>query len=294
MRTGAWPSMQQALPQRLLGRIVYRISRSRLAWLKAPLIAWFARHYRVDLAEAESADLSAYPTFNAFFTRALHEDARPIDSDPEAVVSPADGRLTEFGAIESGQLIQAKGLHYAVDELLGEQANASADFERSAFLANGRFATIYLAPRDYHRVHMPIGARLLGARYVPGSRFTVNDAAASRIERLFCRNERLVAWFDAEGRTAVLVLVGALNVASIGTVSYGEIPSGKGRQWREHAPVPFAKGAEFGRFNLGSTVILLFEAGAMRFDSALYSGMRLAMGQRIGRLASRRAERAVS
>jgi len=276
MSTATWVWLQRLLPQKLLCRLIFSIARSRRNWIKSPLIAWFARHYRIDLAEAEITKLDAYPTFNSFFTRALRSGARAIDPGPSSVVSPVDGRLTEFGSIRGDRLIQAKGLHYGAADLLGESSEAAQTF------LNGDFATIYLAPRDYHRVHMPLAGRLTQARYISGKRFSVNAATAQGIERLFCRNERLVARFDTDCGRLAMVLVGALNVSSIGTVTHGEIASGRDREWSGFEPVTFEKGAEFGRFNLGSTVILLFEQGAIRWGSELTDGESLRLGTKFG------------
>ena len=268
---------QHLLPQALIGRIVYRTSRSDAPWLKRALIRWFARTYRVDLTEAAEPDLERYPTFNAFFTRALKDGARPIAGDESTVVSPVDGRLTEFGYARAGQLLQAKGFEYALAELVGEGPVDAGRF------ANGAYATIYLAPYDYHRVHMPLGGRLTATRYIPGRRFSVNAATTCGLKNLFCRNERVVCWFETANGPMALVLVGALNVSSISTSRHGEIPSGEPRYWTEAEPVHYPKGAEIARFNLGSTVILLFPEGAVEWDRALKPGMKLKLGAAIGR-----------
>ena len=270
--------LQHLLPKNLLSRTVFRIARSRKTWIKEPLIAWFARTYAVDLAEAETADLRAYPTLNAFFTRALTTGARPIVGDERTVVAPADGTLSEFGTVTDGRLLQAKGMHYGLAELLGESDAAVAHLARGAYL------TVYLAPPNYHRVHMPIAGSLTRTTYIPGERFSVSLLAASAIKRLFCRNERVICWFDTLAGEMAIVLVGALNVSSISTARLGEIPSGAERRWREATPVPYARGAEIGRFNLGSTVIVLFPAGAVRWREELVPTARLRMGEPIGRL----------
>lgn len=268
---------QHLLPQALIGRIVYRASRSDAQWLKRPLIRWFAKTYGVDLSEAAEPDLDRYPSFNAFFTRALKDGARPIADGATTVVSPVDGRLTEFGYARAGQLLQAKGFEYALAELVGD---GPADASR---FANGAYATIYLAPYDYHRVHMPLGGRLTATRYIPGRRFSVNAATTCGLRNLFCRNERVVCWFETANGPMALVLVGALNVSSISMTGRGEIPSGEPAYWPEAEPVPYAKGAEIGRFNLGSTVILLFPEGTVEWDGALEAGTKLRLGTAIGR-----------
>ncbi len=269
--------LQHVLPQALVSRAVYRIARSEARWLKDPLTRWFARSYGVDLDEAVEPDPSAYRTFNEFFTRALKPGAREIAPGDTTIVSPVDGRLTEFGYARSGTLLQAKGFTYAIDELLGEGPVDGAAF------ANGAFATIYLAPHDYHRVHMPLAGTLTATRYVPGRRFSVNAATTCGIRNLFCRNERVVCWFDTAHGPMALVLVGALNVSSISTVSRGEIASGAPCYWREE-PLALAKGDEIARFNLGSTVILLFPENLVEWTAELRSGEKLVLGRAIGRV----------
>lgn len=272
--------LQYLLPKSLISAAVRRIARSRRPWLRRALVHWFARQFEVDMSEARIESLDEYESFNDFFTRALKDGARPVDTDDEAVVSPCDGVLTEFGRLSEGRLVQAKGLSYSLEGLLGEPT-IPAGFE------HGHYATIYLAPHDYHRVHMPFAGRLVGTRYVPGARFSVNRATAAVIERLFSRNERVVTRFETRFGPAWIVLVGALNVSSISTVALGEIASGRAREW-SHAPgLELAKGDELGRFNLGSTVILAVPSGAIEFEAGLADGVRLAMGRRIGRLDTR-------
>ncbi len=272
---GVW--LQHLLPQSLLARIVGAAARSRRPWLKGPLIRWFARQYRIDLDEAERADLEAYASFNEFFTRALKPGARRAEGGEETVVSPVDGRLTEYGTLRAGRLIQAKGFDYALAELVGEGPVAAERF------AHGAFATIYLAPSDYHRVHMPLAGTLRATRYIPGRRYSVNAATTCGIRNLFCRNERAVCWFEtAGGGTLALVLVGALNVSSLSVTGLGDLPSGTPRYW-PGPPRPFARGEEIGRFNLGSTVIVLFPDGEVDWNGALEPGRVLRLGQAIGR-----------
>lgn len=275
----AFVTLQHLLPQTLVSRIVYRAARSEAAWLKRPLTRWFADHYAIALDEAEHADLDAYPTFNAFFTRALKDGARPIAPGDDVIVSPVDGTLTEYGLASAGRIVQAKGFDYAVDHLLGE-----GPFDRKLF-EDGSYATIYLAPYDYHRIHMPAAGTLLATRYIPGRRFSVNAATTAGIRNLFCRNERVVCWFETPAGPFALVLVGALNVSSITTATRGEIPSGPAQYWQE-AHVPFAKGDEIGRFNLGSTVVMVFSKGAVEWAADLSAGRKLRLGEAIGHAAS--------
>lgn len=237
---------------------------------------WFAAQYDIDLGEAEQSELERFGSFNAFFTRALRAGARPLAGDEVTVVSPVDGRLTELGTLHEGQLVQAKGLTYSLAELVGEGPVANVRFSR------GAFATIYLAPSDYHRVHMPLAGRLTAVRYIPGRRFSVNAATTRGVRDLFCRNERVVCWFDTDGGAMVLVLVGALNVSSISLTDRGEIPSGGPRYWQETPPRSYARGAEIGRFNLGSTVIVLFPEGEVAWSGKLERDRRLRLGEAIG------------
>jgi len=275
MKTPVWIWVQRSLPQRLLCAFIYRVSRSERRWLSRPLIAWFARHYRIDLGEAADPELTAYASFNAFFTRALRPGSRDVSSAPHTLVSPVDGALTEFGRIEAGQLLQAKGFRYGAAELLGETEAAIGD------LTDGAFATIYLAPYNYHRIHTPYEARLVAMRYLPGARYSVNALTTAHIDRLFCRNERLVCWFEADFGRYAAVLVGALNVSSISTRATGEIASGRAFAW--HPPttdgIDYARGEEFATFNLGSTVILVLPRAAVEWLPAVHKGQTVRLGE---------------
>jgi len=279
MMSAAWLWLwQHLLPKDLLSALVYRATRSRRAWLKQPLTRWFARAYHVDMTEAVTADLDSYTTFNEFFTRALKPGARPIEAGANSVVAPADGVLTVFGTIEDDQLLQAKGITYSLADLLGE-TGAAVDA-----LRGGSYFTIYLAPYDYHRVHSPLAASLTRTRYIPGERFSVSRATAAVITRLFCRNERAVCWFDGERGPMAVVLVGALNVSSINTITRGEIMSGPPQQWAETPPQQIAQGAEIGRFNMGSTVIVLLGARPLEWHGRAKPGATVRMGQALGTL----------
>jgi phosphatidylserine decarboxylase len=277
MTSPAWVRLTQHLiPKNLSSAVVYRATRSRRAWLKDPLARWFAKAYGVDLSEAANADLASYATFNEFFTRELKPGARPIASGAATVVAPADGVLTEHGAVEGGRLYQAKGSAYTLAELVGETGRAVDE------LAGGRYFTIYLAPHNYHRVHAPLDAQLVRTRYLPGARFSVSRATAAAIPRLFCRNERVVCWFATSRGTMVVVFVGALNVSSVSTFAHGEIASGQAREWQEAPPRPVARGDEIGRFNMGSTVVVLFSSAAFRFGPDAADGLAVRMGQALG------------
>lgn len=278
--------LQYLAPQRLLTRAAGALARSEA--LAGVLIRLFIRRYSVDMSEACEPDPAGYRNFNEFFTRELKPGARPPANEEDAVLCPADGAVSELGPIGNGRLLQAKGRHFEVQELLGDDDLAQA-------LNGGRFITIYLSPRDYHRVHMPLRGRLLQTRHIPGKLFSVNEASTALIPGLFSRNERLVSVFDGgpgcknSDRFAV-VMVGAMIVAGIAAV-WDE----PGREGRLRAPerkfedreLILAAGAEMGRFELGSTVILLFPPGAMEFNPGLAPGDIVRMGCKIGRLADK-------
>ena len=270
---------QYLLPQHLLSRGVGYLAASETPWLKNAFIHWFARRYNIDMSEAANPDLASYPSFNAFFTRALREGARTIDPTPNAVICPADGAVSQAGRIEGGRILQAKGQWYSALELVGGDENIAAAFD------DGAFATIYLSPRDYHRVHMPIGGQLRRTIYVPGDLFSVNQTTADNVPRLFARNERLVCLFDTACGSVAVILVGAMIVAAIETVWAGQIAPSPRREMHSETPtdsIPLDKGAEMGRFKLGSTVILLFGKDAITLDASLTAGAPVRIGQRIG------------
>lgn len=276
----SWPLY--VLPHHAISRLVFHATRLRTP-LAAPAIRWFARRYRVALAEAEHPDPAAYPTFNAFFTRALRPGARPITSDYNAVVSPVDGTVSAAGTLDETRILQAKGRDYSLIELLGGES-------RAAPYRNGQFATLYLSPRDYHRIHMPVNGRVVHMTYVPGRLFSVAPHTVKTINRLFARNERVIVHFDTPLGSMAVVMVGAINVAAIETVWAGLVTPPPGKTLREtvyplHGPgaVQLSRGEELGRFNMGSTVILLFSAKSMVWDAALAAGAPVLMGQVIGK-----------
>lgn len=274
-------ALQLLLPHQLLSRIVYYAMRWRWRPWKRLLIGTLSRAYRIDLSEALDPDAESYPSFNAFFTRALKPDARPIESAGEALVCPSDGAISQIGAIAGGRIVQAKGMDYSVAELLGGREADAALFD------GGGFATVYLSPRDYHRVHMPLAGRLMRAIHVPGRLFSVAPWTTESIPRLFARNERLALLFETERGPLAVILVGAIFVSSIETVFDGEVtpPYADQVRVREYtgANAPqLAVGAEVGRFNMGSTVILLTGSGLPRWDAAIESGAKVRMGQRLG------------
>ncbi|HEV7611691.1 MAG TPA: archaetidylserine decarboxylase [Steroidobacteraceae bacterium] len=268
---------QYLLPQHALSRLVLAATRVRAEWFKNLLIGGFLKLYRVDMTEAVENDPYRYGSFNEFFTRALKDGARPIALEAQAIASPVDGCVSAVGTIDSGQLLQAKGRYYRLAELLAEQPWASR-FE------GGSFATIYLAPFNYHRVHMPLRGVLRETVYVPGRLFSVNAVTVQYVPSLFARNERVLTLFDAAFGQFALVLVGALNVGSIATVWAGDIAPGS-RRVITRLPAPammLEKGAELGRFNMGSTVILLFERKRARWRSEVRADSAVRIGQSLG------------
>ena len=270
---------QYLLPQHGLSRLILAATRVRAVWFKNWTIRGFLKLYSVDMSEAAESDPFRYGSFNEFFTRALKDGARPIAGDPAAIASPVDGCVSESGSIDRNLLLQAKGRHYRLSELLAAQPWASR-FE------GGSFATIYLAPFNYHRIHMPLRGDLRETVYVPGRLFSVNAATAQHVPGLFARNERILTLFDSDAGQFALVLVGALNVGSMATVWAGDItPAARRRVTRVPSPpTTLEKGAELGRFNMGSTVILLFEPNRARWNPAVHAGSVVRLGQSLGRI----------
>ncbi len=271
---------QYLLPGHLLSRLVFALTRVRCAPFRKALIRLFIRRFRVDMGECERSDPVDYAHFNDFFTRSLKAGTRPLPEEPDALTCPVDGTVSQVGRINEGRIFQAKGHDYSVEELLGS-AEAAVPFR------GGMFATIYLAPSNYHRIHMPLDGTLTEMVHVPGRLFSVNPATARAVPRLFARNERVVSLFDTAVGPMALVKVGALFVAGIETVWAGLVtpPAGRTvRRWvypREEAPA-LRRGEEMGRFNMGSTVILLFGPDAVAWAPELAHGSGVCMGQPIG------------
>ena len=275
-------SLQYLLPRRWLTALVYRIARIRVPRIKNALIRGFVRMYDVNVDEVAADVPEDFATFNDFFIRELSADARSVDQGANSIVSPVDGTVSEAGRLNGNSILQAKGLEYSLDDLF------AIDLENARGYSNGRFATIYLAPYNYHRVHMPFDGRLTEAHYVPGDLFSVNAATASLIPGLFARNERLNLTFETERGPATLIFVGALNVGSISTPWTGEIrPRKRGvvetRQLGD-ASRDLKKGDLLGWFNMGSTVILLMPDGMAEWSEMLLAGETVRMGERIGEL----------
>jgi phosphatidylserine decarboxylase len=272
--------LQHLLPQHGLSRLVLAATRVRAPWFKNALIRGFLKLYDVDMTEAAQYDPLAFGSFNEFFTRELKQGARPIAAGPGVIASPVDGCISEAGPIDGEMLLQAKGRRYRLRDLLADQPWAGR-FE------GGSFATIYLAPFNYHRIHMPVRGELKDTVYVPGRLFSVNGVTAAHVTNLFARNERVLTLFDSAFGQFALVMVGALNVGSMATVWAGDITPAARRRVAHlpAAPTTLAQGAELGRFNMGSTVILLFEPGRARWNPGVRAGSTVRLGQALGMLA---------
>ncbi len=271
---------QHLVPQHLLSRLVGKLAHSTRPWLKQVFIRRFIRRYGVNMAEARQVNAEDYACFNDFFTRELKPGARPLAPGEDHILSPADGVVSAIGDIKAGQLLQAKAHTFSLTQLLGGDEARAAEFE------NGRFATIYLSPKDYHRVHMPVTGTLREMVFVPGKLFSVNQVTADNIEGLFARNERVVCIFDTAFGPMAMVLVGAMIVASIETVWAGTVAPGPqpvAVDYRGGQPaINLEKGEEMGRFKLGSTVILLFGPGVMQWREQLDGLTPVRMGESIG------------
>ncbi|MBN8493913.1 MAG: phosphatidylserine decarboxylase [Burkholderiales bacterium] len=270
---------QYLLPKGAITRAAGSVASARRGASTTRLIRWFVGRYGVDMSEAAEPDIAAYATFNDFFTRALKPGARPLAQAD--LVCPVDGAISQFGRIRGAQIYQAKGHDYSTQALVGGDASLAARFQ------DGYFATLYLSPKDYHRIHMPCAGRLQRMIHVPGELFSVNPTTARGVPGLFARNERVVCVFDGAAGPFVLVLVGATIVGSMATVWHGVVnPPRPGalREWTyEDQPVELAQGAEMGRFLLGSTVVLLFPDGGLQFNPAWMPGGAIRMGEMMAR-----------
>lgn len=283
-RENSFIALQRVLPARLLGRVVHAVTRSRNPLLKNLLIRGFVRLYSVDVSEAERDVPAGYASFNEFFTRALQPGARPIDARPDSVLSPADGTVQQIGYLTGSDILQVKGQHYSAVELLAGGAEAAAPY------LDGAFATIYLAPYNYHRVHMPATARIVRMTHVPGELWSVNATTAARVPGLFARNERLVCHCLAPWGPFAVVLVGALNVGSVSTAWAGDVLPRRSREigyWdytAEDIGTTLPRGAVLGQFNMGSTVVVLLPRGAARWHETFVAGGTVRVGQALGQL----------
>ena len=267
---------QRLVPQHKLSRVIGKVAASENPLVKNVVISAFKTQYGIDMSIAEQSNALKFKSFNEFFTRSLKDGVREIDTDSRSIVSPADGAISQLGKIEAGDIFQAKGQSFSVEKLI-------ADPQLAEPFKNGEFATVYLSPKDYHRVHMPFAGTLTETLYVPGELFSVNQITAENIPGLFARNERMVCLFDTElGRMAV-VLVGAMIVAGIETVATGKVkPTGR-LELNQHN-LFLEKGAELGRFYLGSTAVILFEENKIQWDETFKANSTVVMGEKLGNL----------
>jgi phosphatidylserine decarboxylase len=269
---------QYLIPQHGLSVLMHSLTRSECKWFKNAFIKFITAKYKVNTAEAAHTDLAAFASFNAFFTRELRDGVRPIAEGENVITSPVDGAISQIGAIEQGHIVQAKGRNYSVLELLGGDQALAAQFDQ------GQFTTIYLSPKDYHRIHMPLTGTLTQMRYIPGKLFSVNPRTARTVPNLFARNERVVTVFNTAQGPIVMVLVGAIFVGSMQTVWSGQITPPYGKQiqsWQytgEDA-ITIQKGQEMGRFNMGSTVVMLLPKQASLFLNDLKAEQKVELGQ---------------
>jgi phosphatidylserine decarboxylase len=273
-------TFQHIVPQHLLSRSVGTLAASENTFVKNTFIKNFAAKYQVNMAEALEENPLAYKSFNDFFTRALKPNARLIAADSKAIISPADGAISQIGHISADKIFQAKGHDYSVTTLLG------GDEQRAAAFIGGQFATVYLSPKDYHRVHMPFTGKLTQMIYVPGDLFSVNTTTAENVPNLFARNERVVCLFDTEVGQMAVVLVGAMIVAGIATAWAGNLaPQGKNVVTTNYdGSIILKKGDELGRFYLGSTAIVLFGANVMQWRDSLTATTPVRMGEAMGHI----------
>ncbi len=272
---------QYLLPKKALTMLAGTLAGARAGGATTAMIRWFVKRYNVNMAEAANPDIASYPTFNEFFTRPLRDDARPLADSP--YLCPVDGAISQFGRIEADQIFQAKGHHYSTTALVGGDAALAAQF------ADGEFATLYLSPRDYHRIHMPCDGELRRMIYVPGDLFSVNPTTARGVPGLFARNERVVCVFDSAQGPFVLALVGATIVGSMATVWHGQVNPPRRPdvcEWTyDKDVVRLARGAEMGRFLLGSTVVMLFPKGVLKFNTDWAPTRAIRMGEAMADLA---------
>lgn len=282
MKDKLFIALQYIVPHHLFSRFVGLVAESRWAPIKNTFIRHFAKQFQVNMAEAKIEDLSAFENFNDFFTRELKDNARPITTEENAIAQPADGAISQLGPIKDGSIFQAKGQSFSLVDLLG------GDSQRALPFMNGDFSTIYLSPKDYHRLHMPLKGTLREMIYVPGKLFSVNPTTAQNVPSLFSRNERVVAIFDTEAGPMAMVLVGAMIVASIETVWAGLVTPPK-RELKtvdyseaSRQPIVLEKGQEMGRFKLGSTVVLCFGPDVMKWAEEYKEGSPTRMGETLG------------
>ena len=268
---------QYLIPQHLLSLTMHKLANSNVTWFKSAFIHFIVSRYKVNVSEAAETDLSTYSSFNEFFTRKLAEGIRPIAEGDNIMTSPVDGAISQLGEIKKGNIIQAKGRDYTVLELLGGDTQLAKQFEQ------GQFATIYLSPKDYHRIHMPLTGKLKAMRYIPGKLFSVNPRTARAVPKLFARNERVVTVFETAQGPVVMVLVGAIFVGSMETVWHGKITPPyikKVKTWDYSGDsIKLEKGQEMGRFNMGSTVVILLPETMPKWRSDLCAETIVRLGE---------------
>lgn len=275
---------QYILPHHWLSQVMSKLTHSENKAWKNLFIKLIIKLYKVNMDEVKQQDINHYASFNQFFTRELKEDVRPIATEPNAIACPADGNVSQSGQITDGQIFQAKGKYFSAVDLLG------GDQERAKPFRNGSFTTIYLSPKDYHRLHMPLKGTLKEMVHIPGRLFSVNGATANSVHGLFARNERVACIFDTEAGTMALILVGAIFVSSVETVWHGvvtppTISSVRNWQYPENAPV-LGKGEEMGRFNMGSTIIVLFCQNKTEWESDFTAEKNVKLGEQIGKISA--------
>lgn len=276
---------QYVTPQLAVSRTAGRLADyERNPALKNRVVKWFVKRYGVDMSEAAEPDPTAYPSFNAFFTRALKPGIRPVADGVSTFVSPVDGAISQLGQVSGGRVFQAKGQSFSLVELLGGDAGRAGAF------SEGEFSTIYLSPKDYHRIHMPMAGTLREMVYVPGKLFSVNPATAQNVPNLFARNERVVCIFDTAAGPMALVLVGAMIVGSVETPWAGVVAPDRGGvnavTYEGESAISFAKGEEMGRFRLGSTVVMVMPRGSVSWNAEQVAGKQVRMGEAFGELSA--------
>lgn len=282
IRARLFVALQHILPQHFLSKMMWRLTRCEYKWLLKMVVPLFIRLFKVNMEEAKNSDWKSYDSFNAFFTRELKEEARDISADEKTIASPVDGAISQLGKINADLIFQAKGHAYSLTQLVGNRDDLGKIFK------NGLFNTIYLSPKDYHRIHMPVDGVLKEMIHVPGELFSVNPTTVDNVPALFARNERVICLFETALGPMAMILVGAIFVGSIETVWHGEVtpPTRKEiRNWKyDDNEISYKKGEEMGRFNMGSTVILLYTNKKMEWNKELTAEDTVRLGEKIGQI----------
>lgn len=283
MKDRIFALIQTLLPHHFLSSLMFKVTRIKVSWFKNFFIGKFITIYNVDMSQAQNENFTSYESFNAFFTRPLKPTARPLAEGANTILSPVDGTVSEVGRIQNDQVFQAKGKNFSLEKLVGGSP------ERAQFYRNGYFATLYLSPRDYHRIHMPISGRIREMVHVPGRLFSVSPSTARSVNGLFARNERVVAGFSTDAGPMAMIMVGAIFVSSMETVWAGTITPPRGnnlRQWSydTQKPIHLDRADEMGRFNMGSTVILLFSENSIQWNDDLKCGKKIQFGEKLGEI----------